>query len=160
MPSEEDPAAAEAKALRDALPRRRAAAPEMQPPTPQSIGSVKSSVGSRSRAGHFFGSATPSTPSSTGGGREMWGGSGRRAPGTAGASGGTRAATSAFFSRDFGLLAGRPPRPSTYPSPSAASPWSRLMASRDGGRAASGTPGTSAGTASPQERRGEGDYRV
>ncbi len=153
-------AAAEAKALRDALPRRRAAAPEMQPPTPQSIGSVKSSVGSRSRAGHFFGYATPSTPSSTGGGRETWGGSGRRAPGTAGASGGTRAATSAFFSRDFGLFAGRPPRPSPSPSPSAASPWSRLMASRDGGKAASGTPGTSAGTASPQERRGEGDDRV
>ena len=149
-------AAAEAKALRDALPRRRAAAPEMQPPTPQSIGSV-ASVGSGSRA-VFFGSATPSTPTPTGGGREVWGGSGRRAPGTAGASAGTRAARSA--SRDFGSLAGRPPRPSPSPSPSAASPWSRLMASRDGGRVASGTPGTTAGTVSPQERRGEGDDRV
>ena len=142
-------AAAEAKALRDALPRRRAAAPEMQPPTPQSIVSTASFRGSRV----FRGSATPSTPTSAGGeagGFARSSGGARNARATAGSSGGSAA-------RD-GFFAGRPPRPSPSPSPgtgTAASPWSRLMASRGGGRAASGTPETPAGTASPQERRGD-----
>ena len=144
-------AAAEAKALRDALPRRRAAAPEMQPPTPQSIVSTASFHGSRV----FRGSATsPATPTSAGdeagGFARASGGFSRNARATAGSSGGSAA-------RD-GFFAGRPPRPSPSPSPgtgTAASPWSRLMASRGGGRAASGTPETPAGTASPQERRGD-----
>jgi hypothetical protein len=142
-------AAAEAKALRDALPRRRAAAPEMQPPTPQSIVSTASFHGSRV----FRGSATPSTPTSAGGeagGFARASGGARNARATAGSRGGSAA-------RD-GFFAGRPPRPSPSPSPgteTAASPWSRLMASRGGGRAASGTPETPAGTASPQERRGD-----
>ena len=147
-------AAAEAKALRDALPRRRAAAPEIQPPTPQSMVSTVSTAsfhGSRV----FRGSATsPATPTSAGdeagGFARASGGFSRNARATAGSSGGSAA-------RD-GLFAGRPPRPSPSPSPgtgTAASPWSRLMASRGGGRAASKTPDTPAGTASPQERRGD-----
>ena len=149
-------AAAEAKALRDALPRRRAAAPEMQPPTPQSVASTGRARWRQSRADG--GSATPATPSSTGG--SAWGarrGAGApRGTGTAAGSSGGSTARSVSSSRD-GFFAGRPPRPSPSPSPSAASPWSRLMASRGiPGRASSGTPGTPAETASPEERGGGG----
>ena len=108
-------AAAEAKALRDALPRRRAAAPEMQPPTPPSVASI--------------------------------GYSNLRGSSAAGSSGGSRDAAARR-----GFFAGRPPRPSPSPSPSASSPWSRLMASRGGGGSALWTPGTPAGTGSPEER--------
>jgi hypothetical protein len=58
-------AAAEAKALRDALPSRRKHAPEMQPPTPQSIASSRGVSGASPFWFLSSGGKTPGTPLST-----------------------------------------------------------------------------------------------
>lgn len=105
--------AAEAKALRDALPKRRTRAPEMHPPTPQSIGSSRSGYSPFS----WIGGRTPGTPMSA-------------------------TPSSAGYGRG-GLPSFRPPRPTPSPCPGDSSSSPGLFFSRlrsQGTRL--GTPGT------------------